>query len=703
MDKDIGKTMASIFKVVSENCYCQTIDIFKAIMTKYHDRLFAGSEPVTVEALKIQYDHFVHTLFSMYDTDIEHHRQLLMEDLTMKLTSLHSFSIQNELENLIPASLGSLKDFFIKIIVTYYDNLEPIIWAQILKQMIDNIFIDLPYNKDEFFQFISKYVLLNSGPFILKILQMIRPALSPELAEKYNLVKLSYPVLKLDQVQLILNKIVIEWDMYEILYNKSASVGHVSIVRRADKPRDLKVIKIIKPIAIAQTCWEYKTLYNIFPENSCERAFVKNILESNGHELNVNNEIKNIKLGHEYYTTDYASIFGTDIKAVLTTIEADETVIKPGCWFALTMTLAPGIPLADLVENELIESDTVYRARLHRCLDLLMNRFIYTIIKHGFYHGDLHAGNIFYSFEQNQMTLIDFGAVGEIDLLGGDESTTVLLNIIVMSLFYNYEEILDVLTNLLNSKCTESADNRLIDTNEESYQRFREELRSYHIKNVLHSKKTSAEATQFKNDIFSDERIAEELKTNTAEFVRQPIYIDSVYKYMEIPTPSKEIIVENKDVLPPFTDIKENPDAIGFTQVLQMILKYYSGVGVNVAIKFSEFYEFQKAYSLLIGVLYKVHYNSYRNGIAMKKAILNLGNLTELANIGAVATIIKSYWTESSKFDDIEEEIEEKGILETDIAPPSYTKTVNSASRETTHEPSDVKVYYFSKVTNSSD
>lgn len=132
------------------------------------------------------------------------------------------------------------------------------------RKTMDEIFIELPYTPNELFKFMSKQLLLNSGPFILKMLQMIRPVLSPELASKYNLTKLTYPLLEKNEIELILNKVVIDWDMCKVLTNKSASVGHVCIMHKVNNPRDVFVVKIIKPVSIAQSCWEYKTLYNIF-------------------------------------------------------------------------------------------------------------------------------------------------------------------------------------------------------------------------------------------------------------------------------------------------------------------------------------------------------------------------------------------------------------------------------------------------------
>ena len=115
------------------------------------------------------------------------------------------------------------------------------------------------------------------------------------MTEKYKLTKLTYPKLTNEQINLMLSKVVNNWDMYRIIDNHSASVGHVSKVIKTNNPDKPFMIKMIKPLAIAQSCWEYKTLYNVFKEGTCEQTFIKNILESNGRELNVLNEIENIK------------------------------------------------------------------------------------------------------------------------------------------------------------------------------------------------------------------------------------------------------------------------------------------------------------------------------------------------------------------------------------------------------------------------
>lgn len=659
MSPDAMETFSSLGKILSEHCYCQVLDIFQTLLGKYQKKYLPRLENMDkqqiMNTIKKDYQDFKTFLSGI---ESKEYKNQLVSNLSNEMTNMYGFSVENELERLIPDELGSLKIFFVKVISTYYNNLHPIIWAQIYKQIVDNVFIELPYTKDEIFRFVSKQILLNSGPFILKILQMIRPVLSPELATKYNLTKLTYPLLKADQVNMILRKVIPDWDMYKVVKNVSASVGNVSIVYRVNKPRDIFVIKIIKPIAVAQSCWEYKTLYGLFPSGSCEQKFLENLLKSNGEEMNVQNEIKNIRKGKELYTAKYSEIFGTTLDANLTTIDVKEGVVDPDSWYCLAMTLAPGVPISQLVENDLLEHDTRYRAKLHRCLDLLVYKFFLNLIQNGFYHGDLHAGNIFFSYEENQMTLIDFGATGQINLLEDTPDVRGLFEIIIMSIFYDYDNILDRMTDMLNDKCKESEGNIIINKNSNDYTKFKEELTKIKINNIINHKREKEISKQYKDDLFSQKRIDEEEKQVLPE--KEPkIPITSIYSYLEVPERKSETIVENRDELPVFTEKIGDQESITFSKILEMIIKFYASHGVNIAIKFNEFYELQKAYALLLGVLSKVGYNSYRIGIAMRKSIVNWENIPKLLDVGLVKDTISIYWEESKKFEEIEKNIKQ--------------------------------------------
>lgn len=651
--------MKNLALILLEYCQCQLGDIFKLFIRKYHKKYYKKFQGKTkddvIDMIRADYNKMKKFLKGLQFGKDKKMETKMVDTLSMHLAGIYGFGIENELDKLIPKDLGSLKDFFITVVSKYFNNLHPIIWAQIFKNLTENVFIDLPFTPDEIFSFVSKYTLLNSGPFILKILQMIRPFLSPEMATKYNLTKLTYPLLKSYQINTMLGRVVYGWDMYKILQNYSASVGHVCKLVRVDNPTNIFIIKVIKPLAVAQSCWEYKILYDIFAEGTCEQSFIKNMLESNGREMNLDNEIKNIDEGYKNYTGDYQSIFGVDINAKLTTVQHIDGIIIPNIWFAMAMTLAPGIPLSRLVEEDLLEKDTKYRARLHRCLDLLVYHFFHSLVKTGFYHADMHAGNIFFSYEQKQMTIIDFGAVGHIDIYADDPNSRTLLNIFIMSIFYNYDEILDTMTILLNSKCPETQ----IDMTTPEYQKLKERLVEYKIGKIRNQDVERQNAENYKRDIFSKERINEEKASDTLpmETPFNPRNIDSIYTYLEHEPRGTETIVENRYELPEFTEILGETKSITFVGVLEQIIKFYALSGVNIAIKFSEFYEFQKAYALLLGVLYKTHYNSYRTSIAVRKAIINLGNIVELVHVGTVAHVIATYRNEQEKYNKLEEQV----------------------------------------------
>jgi hypothetical protein len=705
MEPDMIKTVKNLALILGENCQCQMIDIYIYVTGKYRSRYakkIAGkSREETVRIIEEDYDHIKNTLLA-YGKNINPNpgSKNIVPGISGPGTSgpgtpgpgtsgpgtpgpgvpdpgvpasgvsgvpvdhvIVNFSIDNELNKLIPDDLGTIKIFFVKVISRYFNNLHPIIWAQIFRGMINNVFKDLPATPDEWFSFVSKYLLLNSGPFILKILQMIRPVLSDEQAAKYNLTKLTYPLLEPNQIELILKQILINYDMTKIIYNKSASVGHVCIGYDVRRPDDMFVVKIIKPLAIAQSCWEFSVLTSpingsyLFPTGGCADSFVKNTLRSNGAEMNVANEISHLDQSHEMYTATYEQEFGLNVDARLTTIEHKPNIVKPGTWFALAMTLAPGKPLSELIEMKELEKDTIFRANLHRCLDILVSRFFYVLVKSGFYHGDLHSGNIFYSFKKKQITLIDFGAMGTIDLWSGDTTTSKLLTVIIMSVNYDFDNILDILTDLLNSKCSDDPDaGAMVDKNSDAYQKFKTELIAHKIKNTLNYEKESKKAAKYLSDTASDKRLTDEqpidlpVQDETIADKDKETANPSIYDYLDRVPDTKETVVENRDILPVFTDVVGDSESISFAKVMELIIKFYAASNVNVALKFSELNELQKAYALLLGVLAKTGYSSYRMSMAIRTGILNWGLLPKIVNVGTTYDVLATYWDESNKY-----------------------------------------------------
>lgn len=563
--------------------------------------------------------------------------------------------IEKELDKLIPPQAGAMKSFFIKTITAYFDKLHPIIWAQILKQILVNFMIEIPLTKDELFRFLSKHILLNSGPFILKILQQIRPNIPQNLLVKYNLNKLKYPMMIEEQYLMILKRVVIDWDMYKISGMASASVGQVFFVYRVDSISRL-VIKIAKPLSIAQSCFEYSALIDVFPQGSCKHEFVKNMLQATGKELYTPNEIKNINDASKMYSMNYSVLFSeTSLSEKITSVKHIDKVINPKCWFALAMSEAEGVPVSSLIEGEQSKllKDTPFRASLHRCADLLVYVFFIGFIQYGKYHGDLHAGNIYFSYSKKLMTIIDFGAMGELNLFKTDPVTQSLINIILMSIQYNYTDMLDTITKLVNSKCDEE---KKIDMKSNKYKKFRIKLKKIKYNNMLFADKEIKLTDDFKNKMLNQKRL--DLEKNNKKHVEENNKNSEKeqkhtlpYDFMDIKrNKSSTQIIDNTDALPYDISI-EKTKIISFSYVMSLILEFYAMQDINIAVKFAEFYELIKAYKLLTDVLNQMGYPSYRMSIVMNKVIFDTGNLKKLLEVTAVINMLSAYTREKAKYD----------------------------------------------------
>ena len=678
LDQDIVKTISNFVNLMSSRSICFIWDTLVLIFSrKYQHVIQNKNKEELANLLKDIFNEVIDKLKVIDVNVVANNFGSQLDSLVTSLTGMHSMSIESELNKMIPDKLASLKSFFIKIISYYYKNLHPVIWMQILRDMFIDFMENPPLDKDELFRFFSKHLLLNSGPFILKILQQVRPAMPLDLMKKYNLVKLTYPVMTSNQYNLILNKVVKDWDMYKIDYDKSASVGHVFIVHRADTLLKF-VIKIAKPLSIVQSCWEYYALDNLFPTGSCEQQFVHNMLMSVGSELYSPNEVKNVRKAHKLYTMKYSNLYkNNDLNLKLTTVAIVDDVIVDKCWFAFAMSLAPGIPISSLIEGEetQLQNDTLYRSTLHRCLDLLVYKFFINIFQYGFYHGDLHAGNIYFSYEKRQMTLIDFGAVGHIDIYSNDENMRKLIDIFIMSIFFNYDELLDTMTELINEKCSEDTK---IDLNSKEYIEFRIKLKKLKIESIFYSDEDLIRFENYKKYIFSDkrldlEKIPEKVKSakkipekvKSAKEIEKEIispynYIDKMKaKTTREKKEKKGEITDNTQSLPYDNNSDTTSKFTSFAQILTMITEFYAKSGVNIAIKFAEFYELLKAYILLIGVLSQTDYPEMRTSVIMEKIIYDPGNLKALLHIKAVYNMFTSYQTQKKKLDELKYKIDE--------------------------------------------
>ena len=614
----------------------------------------------------------------------------------------NSSFIEKELNTMIPETIGPLKCFFVDLIQYYYslDVLHPIIWAQILRAMFVNFLENPPMTQNELFQFFSKNLLLNSGPFILKILQQVRPVMSVEQRKTYNLTKLTYPKMTKSQSNLILSKIVKDWELYNIFGEASASVGHVFFVQNSITLEKI-VIKVVKPMSIIQSCYEYSKLNTFFKNGTLEQRFVHNILYSTGKEFQAKHEIEHINNGHQYYKMNYNELYSdVDINASLTTITVKENVVIDTCWFALAMTLAPGVPLSKLLESNEennLSKDTTYRAYLHRCFDMLIYKFFSNIIINGFYHGDLHSGNVYFSFTNEpvrkaEITIIDFGAVGTIDLFNDDPDINDLIKIIIQSIFYNYHNLFDTLTNLLNKKNTNST----IDKKSDNYRKFRKHLKKIGIKNIYNYQKNASVS-----DIYTKSCLTSKIRTdkesslniNQTKIVNEEdnnlhhakCYIsnnslpntniqdnttkqsiESLYDYVDIHNRinKNSKITDNvgntEQIQPGDCDVNTSTNVVSFTEVMNMIMEFYSKSNVNIPITIPDLYELLKAYILINSLTTQINYDPLRMSIMLGKILYDYNNIGKaVKNPIIVIKMLFIYNIENKKYNKVLEKIKQ--------------------------------------------
>lgn len=645
-----------LLRMYISSCQCNTKTIFSAMIstlgTAYSKKVADKAKGSNIDLEKLIKKHLVE--------DYERFKKVIEDLKTYKIdyskryqnsmsggNITEQLSIRGELNSLIPNELGAMKEYFVNIIASYYEKLHPIIWAQIIKAAIDNFTKEAPMSYFELFSFGSKCLLVNSGPYILKILQLVRPVLSMELKQKYNLVNSSYPLMTDHQVNMICDKVFVKRDgspdpkkIYKKVVDFSASVGHVRLFQNVtlDKTDEKKVfiLKIIKPLSIVQSCWERSVLAPLHTKGSCEYNFVMNMIESNGREMNVQNEKENINRAYDIYTSTYSDAFGFDSGHSLTTLENIDDIIDEKVWYALTVTVADGNPLSNFIEKHLHkDEESRYLASLHRCFDLLVYKFFQGIMTDGFYHGDLHAGNIFFSYSKKKMTLIDLGAVGDLQIFDTSsedvaEKMKTLVRIFCKFINGDFVGILGVLSKYINTLCPvrdeRSSEPKKVNENDEGYKNLEKVLAEFEAFNIANKDKNSKITENNREKIFSQDAIDKE-NYEVSNIVSKRIETNSMYDYLDLEMPVKETIEESR-----LTDVisdnnLEDTNSKSLVDVLEEIFKYYATFGVNIAIKFGDLYEFQKAYGLILGVAKQIKYNSVRMSYAIEKSLLNSSSI----------------------------------------------------------------------------
>ncbi len=79
-------------------------------------------------------------------------------------------------------------------------------------------------------------------------------------------------------------------------------------------------------------------------------------------------------------------------------------------------------------------------------------------------------------------------------------------------------------------------------------------------------------------------------------------------------------------------------------------MKFYTKKGINFMIRLGEIFAFQKAYSLLYGVVVQIHYNYTRFTLMVQRALIQVGHILKNKTLTAHILTVRS--AESKKFND---------------------------------------------------
>jgi hypothetical protein len=572
-------------------------------------------------------------------------------------------NVGEHLNELIPDSLGKFKQFIIRVIVTYYDNLHPIVASHILCQLLVNFEKVLPKSQDEIMSFLFKTTLLNSGPLILKLLQMATVAMDVPTKKKFGLERLEYPLINPRTVDEIFNNILVQPHLCDRVFDVSASVGHVRIMRWNDyipgsaRKSPKFVVKIIKAVTSAMTsCWEYELLSRTFdPLTEAENdQNIRQMLINNGEELDLRAEGAAMKKAHSLYTASYSDLFGVTYPMTLTTIQELGGVLKnqDTYWQAIAMELAPGRPLTKCVDDPKIMDGDVTQAALYRAFDMLTERFVFNLIEHGFAHSDLHAGNIFFCTDTAQMTIIDWGAVVDLNLFAQSPTIDLLRQIVLYVSFFDFRAIVEAVATFLGDEFDASSAN--LGNFLDKMKMYREDAVRFNLEHPTSKETYSAIFGSDRTDSEGDIRCSK-----SGPILRDKLAAKSIYERYDV---EFDTTCETRPLSPAVQWSKLELDgrklkAFSSNEVIVEIIQFFVENNVDVQSKFPELISFQKAYALLLGVYTTFNYNPYRMQTAILRASLTWRHWKKLVHVRALTDMSSMVRKLSSDFDKLQNSI----------------------------------------------
>lgn len=266
--------------------------------------------------------------------------------------------------------------------------------------------------------------LKGSGPYLLKILQLMGDEVDdPKLKEALSAVKSGLAPISPDIRKAMLAKIIEDsngkiTDIRELRSLGAASVGQtfksrITVIVNGEPIEKNVVIKLLRPGIQERAARERRFMEKMaadVPGMSGTFAGIADQIES---ELDLRNEAENVRKG-----SVYNGIGDLDVRS-MKLLEG-----FPGSSSYMMIEQAPGSTVQSYIST--FQKMSTERVRAEKGVDPLIHGtrlaenlhglntmwFEEAMFGSGFYHGDLHGGNIMFNADTNQkgqMTVIDFG------------------------------------------------------------------------------------------------------------------------------------------------------------------------------------------------------------------------------------------------------------------------------------------------------
>lgn len=332
-------------------------------------------------------------------------------DGAMNDFDLGSMGAMSELSKVArDAGSGPMFEFLGKVFDTYCEKQTPLdrraMVASYLREAAPD---DQPAHK-----LVS--MLKGAGPYLLKMLQLFGDNVGdPQLKSALNAVKSELAPIPVELRNAQFSKIIQDSggkisSLQGIRSLGAASVGQTFLAKAVDdKGKEIEVVvKLLRPGILERAARERRFMENVAQGISGMEATFAGIADQIEGELDLRNEAANVRKGDVYN-----HIGSVDVRAM----KLMESVPESSTYMVIER--APGSPMSKYIK---LCSDpkvkpgfdpVVMGPRMAQQLhDLSSKWFEEAMFGSGFYHGDLHAGNIMFDGDANDtglLTAIDFG------------------------------------------------------------------------------------------------------------------------------------------------------------------------------------------------------------------------------------------------------------------------------------------------------